>query len=170
MKKIICSLLLVSSLVWVSAQEQQEAQTQARKRDVGQAQEQKIGTSTPVSGDVSITPKERDGGVDMTGITGHAETDNKVAALRASYRVKFKALQEQFKADLKALIKDRKLMHDKRVDDMRGGSWDKIRIENASGTKPATEIDIKDLRIGKDGKLRVKDNRSFFQRLFGIGN
>jgi len=157
MKKIICSLLLASSLVLVSAQET-------------------ANTSTSVNGDVSVTPTSVDGGVDMAGTTGDTETDNKIKDLRASYKVKFKAIQEQFKAlqgqfkaDLKALVGERKLKYSNKNAEMRE-KMKEIRAENASDTKLTRESEIKNLIVGKDGRLRVKDNRSFFQRLFGIGN
>jgi len=92
MKKIICSLLLVSSLVWVSAQ-----------------------TTSTGSTEVST-----DDATLMSGTTGHAETDNKVKELRKDYIKALKTLKDKFKADLKALIGERKLMHDKKVEDKKG--------------------------------------------------
>ena len=159
MKKIICSLLLASSLVLVSAQET-------------------ANMSTSVNGDVIVTPTVVDGGVDMTGTTGDPKTDNKLQALRASYKVKFQALREQFKTDLKALIGERKLKQSNRNAETKERmketeeteEIEEIRAENVSDTKLTRESEIKNLIVGKDGRLRVKDNRSFFQRLFGIGN
>lgn len=97
MKKIIGSMLLLTGLTMVSAQDFQK----------GKPMMARGGENPGMSMNEQFINKEDP--MLMMGVTGDKDTDTKVKALRDGYVQKLKALQDQYKADLKVLIGDKKL-------------------------------------------------------------